>query len=103
MSRKAGVRAGVYPTQRGAGGAAATWRRALRGPTPWARAGALGLMVLILQVACATRAPSSGHVVAGGHRDQPLTESKGQETRQEMPQLDPVVVIAVDVLEPGTV
>jgi hypothetical protein len=54
-------------------------------------------MVLILHVACATRVPASGH------RAQPLTESKAQGTRPEKTQHEPVAVITVDLLEPGTV
>lgn len=77
-------------------------RESSRGPPQWAVAGALGLIVLFLQGACATHAPMGGQVSSSSFRTRSLTPPPrhvGPPTTE--PGLEAAVAFEVAVLEPG--
>jgi len=82
----------------GADSQAKTRRESSRGPPRWANAGALGLIVLFLHAACVTHRPA-GSQLAGASQSRP-PPAKKQESRPAPPQLEPVITVQVELLEP---
>ncbi len=72
----------------------AQWKSS-RGPSRWAPAGALGLIVLFLHAACAMQAPMSNQVASGVR---PRSSDPSME-----PGLESAVFYEVSILEPGKV
>ena len=67
-----------------------TQLEARRGPPPWAPAGALWLIVLFLQAACATPGPAGRQREAGGRSGEQAAESEARAAPRE---LQPVLVV----------
>ena len=61
-----------------------------RSPPPWASAGALWLIVLVLHAACATQGPATGREAGEGHAGEEAAESEARSAPRE---LQPVLVV----------